>query len=256
MLILSTSMVWAADHEILRANGSGHLVIDPNGAVSELQFDQSFGKEIDPILRDRVQAWRFEPITKEGKPVNAKAHFQLTLQADFGDKSTGELRIVRADFVDPPVEGKVESRTVVVPPRYPVEALKARLGAELIVLVKIDETGKVVELSGQNSWLNGRKGSLSATRQDAAMKAFIEATDKAVSQWQFPELAAQGKHFAEVPVLFTIGRPTVWRQSYPVQFAKEPWTAEIEAGKLGSVNSDGSSTNAEFRLLDRLDAEG
>lgn len=250
-LLFSACLTQAAASEIFRADATGHLVINPQGQVTSVVFNQDFGDELNAVLKSRVGAWHFAPVEVDGKAVNAKAHFSLDLQADFGDASKGELRITDAQFVDPPEQR--QSKLSLTPPRYPAAMLRGRYGAEVVLIVEIDETGKVVQTSGQDGWIFADKlrgDSKAATR---AMEAFTEAAATAVEQWQLSEAAARGKRFVRVPITFSLESRSPWHRAHFVPMAREPWTAEVDAAKITQLEPDGSAPKAEFRLLDALD---
>lgn len=253
--LLSLVCAHAAAQEIFRTDMDGQLTIEPDGSVSAVQLVQTLGEATDATLRQRIQAWRFAPILEAGQPVRAKAHFSLKLQADFGAQGGGQLRITGAQFVDPPEVQANVRRAITVGPRYPKEALRQRLGAEFVLLVKFDETGKVVETSGQNGWLITAGSAPRAKTKAIAVDAFVAAADAAARQWNFADLAKEGKRVVKVPLMFTISQRSPWRRSLPMPVEKALWTAEIEASKLGEVRLDGTTVPNRFRLLDTLDAE-
>lgn len=255
VLLYSAATAFAADAETLRANGSGELIINTEGKVVSLDFATSFGDQIDAVLEQRIGAWRFEPIVENGKPVQARAHFQLSLQADFAQDRMGELRITDIDFVNPPMKDVPPFAEGVVPPRYPPQMLRDRLGAEVILQIKIDESGKVLETSGQSGWLFARYPSNSEKKNQRAMTAFIGAADKAVREWRFTELARQGKRYGQLPITFFLNTGSPWRRAQWVRMPKEDWTAQIDAASFGAVNSSGVPLRTDLRLLDALDAE-
>lgn len=260
-LSLFAFVALAGDARIFRAEASGHLVIQPDGTVASVQFDESFGKEIDPILKARVLSWRFEPILKDGKPVRAAAYFRLALQAEFAEGRQGQLRITNAQFVDPPESGRKDGRgkrdaaPALAAPRYPKGVLREGYGAEVTIIAKLDEHGNVIATSGQNSWLTGRDISIRAEKQQRVMALFIEASEKAVMQWKLPELAEAGKRHVLIPITFTLDRASPWRRAHLVRVEKQPWTAEAGAQPLAMVGPGGAPPRDDVRLLDALDPE-
>lgn len=251
----------AEEAKIFRADGSGHLVIQPDGTVASVQFNEQFGKEIDPILKARVLSWRFEPILKDGKPVRAAAYFRLALQAEFAEGREGQLRITNAQFVDPPEsgtkvgQGKRDATPALAAPRYPKDMMREGYGADVTIIAKIDEHGKVIATSGQNGWLTGRDISIRADKQQRAMAKFIEASEAAVMQWTLPEVAKTGKRIVQIPITFMLDTRSPWRRAHLVRVEKQPWTAEAGAQALAMVSPDGKASRDDVRLLDALDPE-
>lgn len=254
-LVLSLSVTGAVAQkgEVFRARAAGELVFGVDGKVLSAHLHDSLGEQVDTAVLQRVHAWTFKPIMVDGKAVNARAYFSLGLQADFADGSQGELRITEATFLDPPEQRTSQRAASVVPPRYPSKALRGGYGAEVVVLVNLDETGKVIDLSPQSAWLTGRKAELSDKTKQNVMAAFYDAAETAVQQWSFKQLADRGERYATVPITFMLSSNESWHRSHWVPMAREPWTVEMTAARIAEVSMNGETIARRFQLLDALD---
>jgi hypothetical protein len=241
--------------KVFRAHGSGELVIEPDGSVGALSINERFGKDIDPILDARIRAWRFEPILEDGKPVRAKAHFLIDLQADVGPEGAGQFRITDTRFVDPPATGARQSTGGIEPPRYPVNAMRRGYGAHVNLLARIDGQGKVIDISGQDSWLTSRDNDLKPEHTLRMLAEFIAASEKAVRQWDMRVAAEAGKQIVHVPITFTLETRSPWRRAHFVSVEKAPWAAKTEAQSLAMLSPGGGLSRDDIRLLDSPDPE-
>ena len=54
------------------------MIVTPEGDVREPQITQSLDKELDQQALRAVSKWRFEPATKDGKPVAVRVHTEIS----------------------------------------------------------------------------------------------------------------------------------------------------------------------------------
>jgi hypothetical protein len=126
---------------MMRAEGSGKLVIAEDGSVSEVALDESLGKRVDEALREKMRDWKFEPVVEQGQPVEAVAHMSFSVLADVDAADGAELKLDHVSFVDPPGTGDWDPASR-QRPEYPKALLQQRLGARVELLVEIGPDGK------------------------------------------------------------------------------------------------------------------
>jgi protein TonB len=56
------------------------ITIDESGFPTDVRVTQSVGYGLDQMATDAVSQWRFEPATKNGKPVALKATVELNFR--------------------------------------------------------------------------------------------------------------------------------------------------------------------------------
>ncbi len=170
--------------------------IDSNGAVVSADLKAA---DVDTAFADAIEGlvkqWRFRPATVNGRPVSA--HTLLTTQVVV-DIDAGKSAHVVARYLrhGPEVENRL------VPPRYPVEAMRSRVDAEVAVEVAIDRDGNLVETTLHSLRMKGGDKRLG--------RVFEQATIDAIRQWQFAPERINGIAVASraiMPIKFTV-RPS------------------------------------------------
>ena len=56
------------------------MIVTPQGDVREPKITQSLDKELDQQALRAVSKWRFEPATKDGKPVAVRIHTEVSFR--------------------------------------------------------------------------------------------------------------------------------------------------------------------------------
>ncbi|AVP99286.1 hypothetical protein C7S18_19875 [Ahniella affigens] len=256
LLLWCAGSLWAATPEVYRAHGSGHLVIAPDGRVDDVHLNQAFGSEADQVLRGRIQGWRFEPLLEGGKPVRAKARFTITAQIDAGIEGKNYLRIIQVDFLSQPAEKSKQRMINLKEPDYPRDAARAGIGAEFELLLMLDQSGKVLESARDGAWVSGEGRIPQKSTQQEFLSLFLDATDRAVDQWDLAPLATRGVRFVRIPVQFrtkTGKNKSPWRRSYSVAVKRANWLNQPVLPPPTLVTMDGSVGRSDLRLLSPLD---
>lgn len=241
------------DAETWIADSRGRIVIATDGSVSEVSFDRTFGSGIDEALAGQIRAWRFEPVLEQGRPVEAIAHMDLRLTAEFEGSRQGKVSIASARFVDPPAATGAKARDLGWKrPVYPKRALQSGHGALLSLRIEVDEAGRVVNVGGESSWLTGP--ALSPKQRERMLERFIAAARRAVLDWQMPPPAETGSRSYSVPINFLVGQPgTVWRQARWVALPPEPWMLALDGSTIAELDEHGRPARRDLRLLTELD---
>lgn len=234
------------------ANASGTITVAPDGSVAEVEISRDFGEGIDEPLRQRIKAWRFEPVIVDGRPVMAMAHMELTLRADIGDETVEGIRIIRADFVDSPelLQADAQRRSV-RPPSYPKSALRHGFGAQLMMLVEVDENGRVQNSSALSAWLTGPKAR--PRQQEQVMRSFVDASRRAVAKWQMPVPTESGSTVYRVPINFRTS-DELWALAYWVEQPPADWMLNRDASSIAALGAAGNFPRSDIKLLTELDS--
>ncbi len=107
---------------------------------------------ISGVVDKAVAFWKFVPVEVDGHPVTAKERMNLRRVATPLDDAEFVVRIKGASFGDDGVLGSgltytPQSRKVF--PKYPQEAVRARVGGTVYLLVKFGPDGKVLDAVAQ-----------------------------------------------------------------------------------------------------------
>lgn len=242
---------------MLEMQARGELAIGPDGNVSEYRLDTKLADDVAALVDRNVRAWAFEPIVVDGKAVTAKTSFHLTLNAvpadDQPQKGNYLLRVENVSFGEPMKSSQLK------PPRYPGSAIKSRVGAKVILSVRLDEHGNVVEALPYQTSLDRR----AHTEQQAEQwrKVFEQTSLEAVKTWHY-ELSERvdGKAmgtWARVPVVYTVmemgrkPRDDQWRAFVPGPIHPRPGDAAnglADSRDLSAMKEDDVLADSRFRL--------
>jgi len=171
--------------EARRAGLSGNcllqLIVNAKGEPENIQVLHSLGMGLDERAIQAVQQWKFEPATKESKPVASLINVQVT----FRIYQHGPI----VAMTDNPLESDGKDRTgkvgTVVPlgepaqwvlPKYPKDARKQKTQGTVVLLLQIRKDGSV--------------SSASASSGDAVL---IRAASEAARKWKFVPDFQNGK---------------------------------------------------------------
>jgi len=230
---------------------AGDLVVDETGAVKRYQLDHDVAPTLAQLVQRNVDSWRFEPILVDGRPVVARTRMRLALSAR--DRGNGDL-VMKVDSVG---FGEVKPRPGQVPPRYPKAALKDGIEARVMLTVKIDADGNVIDAHPYQTSLS-RKGHEQRNRA-----LFEKVSLEAVRQWKYePGEEIDGKPIAgvvQIPIEYTLaqGRSVKemqrhnqrWRSYIPGPVTPAPWAdAQALAALDEGVGDQAIALESRFRL--------
>ena len=249
----------AADIEMFTAGSAGRLTLDEQGRVVEVElYNQKLGKEILADYAKQIRAWRFEPVLIDGKATPVTGYMGLGLVA-FQQKGTDGVRLgVRSvTFTDPPSmqddSGQTRFDGDVARPVYPRKAANAGVGATVVLVVKVDQSGAVIDAAAKSVWLLGTSAG-TAANQRAMAGQFARVSEYAAGKWRFANPPEGG--MLMVPVAFTIpgaDRPR-WVRTHPVDIEVPAWvTAATEDPSVRGFAESGAPLSDKFRLLTKLD---
>jgi hypothetical protein len=197
---IASSPAHAADGpQVFTAYTTGELSIDAEGRVVDLSIDR---KRLDvDVMRDvaaQMRQWRFEPILENGRPVAAKAAMNINLVA-VRDPGVDGFRVAfeSVHFRDLAKDRKVKAESgSLASPMYPFEGHQRGVGAKVMLLLRINDQGRVASVAATSVDLLGNiKGDA-----DRFAYQFVQASEKVAARWTFSSYRSQSVF---VPVRFT-----------------------------------------------------
>jgi hypothetical protein len=236
----------------------GHMDIAPDGMVQEYSLAPSLSPQapIKDALDRRIRSWRFEPVAQAGQPTVARVLFELRLQAERnpGNKEI-PISLSKVRFYDPPArDSSGKAMKSLRPPEYPECAVCSGVGANVLLLLKLDENGHVIEkgISEMELLVTSRMDSLEA---NSWAKQFRKSALDGAQGWIFPASNRQScgqPCLVEVPVRYSIS-DTVWSGVLQVPTTPLPWaTPQTPIVGLGM----GGALASTRKLRDPGQAEG
>jgi hypothetical protein len=119
---------------------SGDIEIGTDGQVVSYRLDPGLSESVQDLVEKSVARWRFEPIVVDGRPMVGKT--RMNLEVDALPTADGDYRLTVGNvwFGSPRGSGTRK------PPGYPKQAVQAGLGARVMLVAKIDATGRVVDV--------------------------------------------------------------------------------------------------------------
>ena len=255
-LLLVAAPAFADDanlqHYTARAEGS--LTIGTDGRVLDVELagDENLGKDVIAGYKERIRAWRFEPVIEDGKPVVAKGLMQLALVAE-REKGVDSAKfgIRHVQFMDPPGAPSPVTATKLTPPSYPSSALRDGVGAEVGMVLQLDAQGGVVSAAVERMELLGvtrRQGHLANHEAQ-----FRRSAERIAKEWKFD--VTPGQDVVRVPVRYAPPQyaagwvPTVFR---PVTLPEWVQLRNDTAQAL-ELSAGGLALSTQIKLLTPLD---
>lgn len=259
LALCATSPAWAGKKaEVLEMNAVGEIQIAADGSVSDYHLKSQLAPAVAGLVDRNVRGWRFEPVMVDGKAVIAKTTMHLALKAEpLADTGNYRLRIASIRF------GDLTRSAHFVPPKYPGEAVRSHVGGRVIVAVRVDENGDVVDAQPYQTSLDVE------TRSEVEAEHYRQVLEKAsllaARHWHYDVTdMLNGKPVgreALVPVSYSLcnmpcGNPDGdgrWRALVPGPVHVVPWMHQTLAASQdpGKLRDDESmSLDSPFRLKD------
>ncbi|WP_368563109.1 hypothetical protein [Pseudoxanthomonas sp. UTMC 1351] len=231
---------------------TGHIEIAPDGSLHTYQLDKDKGlpPAVQQLVEQNLRGWTFEPITVDGRPVIARTRLRLMLSAE---EVTGgyQLKVENVWFGEPTRSSKMR------PPQYPMQAAYAGLGARVILVLKLDASGKVIDVHSEQTSL----GAITKNEKQAEewRAVFEKVSVAAARRWKFDvteiiEGAPVETSSVRVPVDFEMMGSTSknrWRGYVPGPRRPAPWVADEVAATHAIDNLGANDTqplDSRFKL--------
>lgn len=255
-LIVPALAFAAAPHVQASMVVTGAITVNPDGSVRSYTVRDL--DKLPPAARNIIQAtvphWRFVPILSGGKAIAAQAGMSLRIVADMLDARHAAIRIAGAAFgcdalPRSNLPGECPAGTAIryahrMPPRYPVDALRARVGGEVFLVLQIGRDGHVTQAAA-------RRVNLYTMTDDQAYyrKVLADASVRTAERWTFqpPTIGpntAKDHWVVVVPVNYWIGPPDSaparhygrWNAYIPGPVQTIPW-AGADGRASGSADA-------------------
>lgn len=250
-LMLTASLARAdssAPEYSLKATGS--IEIGPDGAVRDIELDNGLPKAVRSLVEQSVPTWRFEPIQVDGRAVIARTRMTLNLDAFPLENELYRIQMSSAYF------GTPEKRGNIFPPKYPLDAIRAGVGARVLLHAKLDAQGNVTDVHPYQTSLSKR----GRARAEKRFRERFEAVSiNAVKQWKFdPAERVDGATTGStvtIPIEFVITAnndrsiTNRWLRFIPGPINPAPW---VDADSVAAQSTDGLSDGTAAALDSRF----
>ena len=241
---------------------TGTIEVAPDGSVVTYTVDHP--DKLPPVVKDllarAVPAWRFEPVTRDGKAVGAKAPMGLRVVAKPVGHGGYALAVASSWFGHLNDEGRHEAaaddftykqRLSVA---YPSDAASAGVSGTVYALLKVGRDGKVIDAAAEqvNLRIRASERDMATWRKklaDAALRALRRYTfhvpttgpDAAEPYWlaRVPvDVALHGFHAPKVARKADYGQ---WQPYVPGPLQEPDWADKRRlAGSPDATPEDGS----------------
>jgi len=241
---------------ILEMSADGEVQIAPDGRVSDYRLQSKLEKAIADVIDRNVRGWRFEPVVIDGRAVTAKTAMHLSLKAEPADGKADSytLRVTSVRFGEMKMKGHFK------PPQYPISAVQAHVGGKVMLAVRLDETGKVVDVQPYQTSLDAR--ARNENEAEHYRHLLEKASVEAAREWQYDlSEKVDGKAvgmIAMIPVEYSLcsmpcSRPQSgsWRALIPGPMHPASWMNRQVADNqdLSSLqNGEAAALDSRFHL--------
>lgn len=263
LLLLSLSLVAstaAAEKPVpeYELTATGKIEIGPDGAVHHVELDDGLPKAVKQLIDANVATWKFEPVRVDGRAVIASTRLTLEIDAHPTGKDEYRLEVGAVRFGTPQSRGKI------TPPRYPQDAIRAGVGARVLLQAKLDAQGNVVAAHAYQTSLSkdGKPKLVERFR-----KRFEEVSLAAVKSWQYDVMELVDGEATGMTVMIPISfeltespkrtAANQWQRYIPGPISPAPW---VDAESIASADTDSladgsaAALDSRFKLLS--DVEG
>ena len=236
----------------------GELTISPQGEVVDVKLADAdwMGEPVVEGYRQKLRGWRFEPIIENGQAVQARGEMRLTLVAARDDeKQTAHFAVRHVYFPDPEAEVQPIERATFRAPVYPGDAARNGMGAQVILVARVDAAGKPSEIAVEQLHLTGPQPGSHAKR---IAGQFARASTAAAKHWTLNGI--EPGSLVHLPIKYTppaFSPPrSGWERIYPVRMEVPDWVEQARQAeqRVLALAEDGSPSTTRLRLLTPLDA--
>ena len=236
----------------------GEITIGTMGEVVDVKLEDAdwMGAPVVEGYEQKLRGWRFEPIIEDGEAVQARGDMRLTLVAVRDDeKQTAHFAVRHVYFPDPEAAKQPIERAKFRAPVYPRDAARNGVGAQVILVARVDEAGQPSEVAVEQLHLSGPQPGAHAQRMAGQ---FARASTAAVKHWTLNGVEAGT--LVHLPIKYTppaFSPPRGgWERIYPVRMDVPDWVeqARQDEQRVLALAEDGSPSTTRLRLLTPLDA--
>lgn len=204
---------------------TGNIEVAPDGSVHAYALDDGLKPVVQKLVSENIKGWKFEPILVDGRRVIARTRLRMTLKAVPAADGYA-LKIDKVWFGEPTRSSQMQ------PPRYPTAAARSGVGARVVLVLRIDAMGNVVDAHPEQTSLTTKARGKTADRW---RRLFETASLASAREWKFdiPEVIdgepAESSSI-RVPVEFIMGGgPGQWHGVIPGPAVPAPWVDQEQA---------------------------
>ena len=247
--------VWASDavdppRELL-ASVDVHIGID--GSVIDARVDSDLEHDTSVAVQKLVSSWQFVPVQVDGHAVDAKTRVLITFQPAAPGPAPLGWKIVDVSLGEPAL-----ARRALLMPDYPWSAWKAHLGAQVVLVLKLNAKGKVAAAHAEQINLTSPGDDrLAGQWRDI----FRVPSIRAAKSWKF--LPAEGLDGEPVETSVRMAVTFVYygdraHRYYPGPITPAPWLdpAATTSSEQRPIPGDGKVIPLESRFRLRKDVVG
>lgn len=222
VLLLLFGLVPLACAADLQLQVAGEVGVGPDGKVFATDIKTIVTPQVKDLIEKTVRGWQFEPVLVDGKPGHVKTSMNLTLLAKKSEEGY-QLQVEHVRFYS------ARSKVRMIPPHYPFEPSRAGVGADVLLAVRVNAQGKVVDVAAVETSLPYRNVSAKVVRSWG--KYFEKAAIEAAKDWEFAPARAELGEMADatliVPVSYRMGdMPSEgWQNNSEGGRRQIPWLA-------------------------------
>ncbi|MFY2763791.1 hypothetical protein [Arenimonas sp. MALMAid1274] len=256
LLAAAPALAAPSDLQLFTAYARGTLVIGPDGGVTEVDLtsEGDLGKGVLEGFEQRILAWRFEPITEQGRPVNARAHLSLALvAARKRGVETTTMGIREVNFLDPPSQEGVAAPALAdrAMPVFPKLGIEYGVGADMGLVLKLDGQGRVEQVAVERLALlrvGARQPQLARIAQQ-----FRSSAETAARRWTLP--GYEPGAVVRMPLRYTPPQMNPgWVQASVQPVELPAWAVAGLAGeRVVALDASGAAASRRVKLLTPLD---
>lgn len=256
LLVMASLTAQAASQQDVESSAvvNGTIVLAKDGTVQNAVVDDpaKYGQPIADFVQKAALQWHFQPVLRDGQPVVAKAsmHARVVLkQKPDGNYSARIKGVTFGDYNPNDTSTLREDKKIV--PRYPQEALRARVQGTVYLALHVDHSGHVTQAVAEqvNLGVQGQEAVLNHYREVLARSAI-----SAIRGWTFlppttGKLAKDNSWTAHVPVTYNLnvlGRPksnNVWQTYIPGPYTPAPWVDKPDVDAADALADGGLLTD-------------
>jgi hypothetical protein len=227
LMLLSILGVCTAQAQDMRLQVKGDLLIDTDGRVADYTVEDKISEPMRVLLDKSVRSWAFEPTLRDGQAVRVRTQLHLTLAARKRDSGDYLLQVEQIRFTG------MRKAIKQTPPRYPSEAARANISGDLLMAVRINAEGKVVDVAPVQASLPYRK----VQEKDVAYwgKMFERSAREAMRDWRYEPADPQSGETDTtliVPIGYRVGDLELagdgWRRDSAGPAQRIPWLSESD----------------------------
>jgi len=244
--------------EVYTARAAGTITVDERGVVTEVAIDKGkLGDELMSGLAEQVRGWRFEPVLEQGQPTQARLGLSADLLALRQRGTEGlALAVSRARFTlqssAPEARRRQAPAHGLAQPAYPQQAASQGIGADVAVMLRLGEHGKVEDAAVASLMLTGERAGAPALRERQAA-LFARSATEVARRWQYPW--ANAGEIIELQVRYTPPGfdDRRWVRAFPVGVDPPGWVLQAKAADTPPrLSIAGLEVSSGVRLQTRL----